>query len=104
VVHEIDEVDGVTFIVMELIHGDMLRGLMERQRLSVSRDAFTDLFRVEKLALINTMVGEYDRALDQIDYLLSIPSFSSVRKLQVDPRLDPLREHPRYREIIEKYQ
>jgi tetratricopeptide (TPR) repeat protein len=72
--------------------------------LPVSRDATTGPFRIEKLALIYTMVGEYDAALDQIEYLLSIPSFFSVQILQVDPRLDPLREHPRYREIIEKYQ
>jgi tetratricopeptide (TPR) repeat protein len=72
--------------------------------LPVSRDAATGPFRIEKLALIYTMVGELDAALDQIEYLLSIPSFISVHTLQVDPRLDPLREHPRYREIIEKYQ
>ncbi len=37
VIHEIDEVKGVTFIAMELIRGEKLRDLLEREKLPVSR-------------------------------------------------------------------
>lgn len=37
VVHEIDEVDGVTFIAMELIRGERLRDAMEREQLPLAR-------------------------------------------------------------------
>jgi serine/threonine protein kinase len=37
VVHEIDEEDGVTFIVMELIRGEMLRDSLDRERLALGR-------------------------------------------------------------------
>ena len=37
VIHEIDEVDGVSFIAMELIRGEPLRDILQRERLSVSR-------------------------------------------------------------------
>ena len=37
VVHEIDEVDGVTFIAMELIRGERLRDAMEREHLPLAR-------------------------------------------------------------------
>jgi len=48
-------------------------------------------------------VGEYDSALDQIEYLLSIPSWFSVPLLRLDPRYDPLRKLPRYQKLLEKY-
>jgi hypothetical protein len=48
-------------------------------------------------------LGEREEALDQIDLLLSIPSKFSVKILEMDPRWDSLRDHPRYREIVEKY-
>ena len=71
----------------------------------VSKDAMIGPYRVEDLAFIYTLVGEYDLALDQIEYLLSIPSLTmSVPILQLDPRWDPLRDHPRYKEIIRKYE
>jgi serine/threonine protein kinase len=37
VVYEVDEVEGVTFIVMELIHCEKLQDVLEQKRLSLSR-------------------------------------------------------------------
>ena len=48
-------------------------------------------------------VGEYDAALDQIDHLLSVSSGLSVALLRLDPRWDPLRDHPRYQELLKRY-
>jgi hypothetical protein len=48
------------------------------------------------------MLGEYDAALDQIEYLVSIPSWLSVPLLRLDPRWDPLRSHPRFQKLLEK--
>ena len=49
------------------------------------------------------MLGEYDAALDHIDHLLSIPSLYSVPILEITPVVDPLRDHPRFKEILSKY-
>ncbi len=68
-----------------------------------SKDAFNAPILLEDLAQIYTMVGEYDAALDQIDLLLSMPSYFSYWLLQLDPRWDPLRNHPRYQELLSKY-
>jgi serine/threonine-protein kinase len=63
------------------------------------------------LAQIYTMVGEYDAAIDQIDYLLSIPSGAyaplhgidlSVPELRIDPTWDPIRDNPRFQALLEK--
>ena len=71
--------------------------------LPVSRDAFMGPAFVIGLAEIYTMVGEYDRSLNQIEHLLSIPSWFSVKELKLHPRWDPLRTHPRYKQILIKY-
>ena len=51
VVHEIDEVDGITFIVMELIRGEKLKDSMSKERLALGRAleiAIMDRERVEE--------------------------------------------------------
>jgi eukaryotic-like serine/threonine-protein kinase len=69
----------------------------------VSRDAMTGTHRVECLALVYIQVGEFDAALDQMEYLLSIPSSFSVAYYRLDPRYDALRSLPRYQRLLEKY-
>jgi TolB-like protein/Flp pilus assembly protein TadD len=69
-----------------------------------SKDAFVSLYYVQHLAYIYVITGEYNTALDQIEYLLSIPSWISVPLLRLDPRWDPLRDHPRFQALLEKYE
>jgi len=69
----------------------------------VSKDSFLGPLRVMDLARIYIMVGEYDAGLDQLEYLLSIPSLVSVPLLKIDPRWDPLRDLPRFQRLLEKY-
>jgi TolB-like protein/DNA-binding winged helix-turn-helix (wHTH) protein/Flp pilus assembly protein TadD len=54
----------------------------------------------EDAALAFTMAGAHDAALDQISILLATPAHFSVQSLRLDPRWDPLRAHPRYRELV----
>jgi hypothetical protein len=49
------------------------------------------------------MVGEYDKALDEIELLLSIPYYFTTWDLKLSPYWDPMRDHPRFKELIEKY-
>jgi tetratricopeptide (TPR) repeat protein len=68
----------------------------------LSRDAFILRARIEDCALICTMVGDFDEALDRIEELISKPTGFSVNNLEIDPRWDPLRNHPRYQDIVNK--
>jgi len=54
-----------------------------------------------RLLTISVMVGEFDAAIDQIEFLLSIPGEISVPLLRLDPAWDPLRDHPRFKMLIE---
>ena len=50
---------------------------------------------------IYIFTGNYELALDEIEYLLSLPSLLSVGILIVDPIFDNLRSLPRFQKIIE---
>jgi eukaryotic-like serine/threonine-protein kinase len=68
----------------------------------MSRDAFTGPGPLFALADIYSRVGEYEKALHEIEHLLSIPSWFSVNMLKLDPSWDSLRSLPRYKQILEK--
>jgi tetratricopeptide (TPR) repeat protein len=71
--------------------------------MQISKEAYRGVFRAEDLARIYVMVGEYDKALEQISLLLSIPSRLSVALLQLDPEWKPLWSLPEFREMIARY-
>jgi len=68
--------------------------------LPTSKDAFYGLFYVVDLAHIHAILGERDAALDRLEYLLSSPSWFSVPLIRVDPRWNPLRDHPRFEVLV----
>ncbi len=69
----------------------------------IDKDHIRGAIVIEKLALIYTMVGEYDLALEQLDYLLSNPSDLSVNIIKLDPSWKPLWDLPEFQELIAKY-
>jgi TolB-like protein len=71
--------------------------------LPVSKEAYRGVYPIEDLALIYVMTGKYDKALEQIEYLLSIPGFLSTKILEIDPRWAPLKNQLGFKKIIEKY-
>lgn len=66
----------------------------------IEKEAFRGVFRLEDLARIYVMVGEYDAALDLIQQLLKIPSRLSVQLLLLDPTWKPLWNLPEFKKII----
>ncbi len=76
-------------------------GKLATELLPVSKDAYIGPRHIEKLALVYTMVGEYEAAFDEIEYLLSIPCYFSVGLLRLDPKWDPLRVNPRYQKLVD---
>ena len=71
--------------------------------LPISKEAWNGFYREMDLAKIYTMVGEYDPAIDKLDYLLSIPGELSVPYIKIDPVWKPLFNYPRFQKVLEKY-
>jgi hypothetical protein len=59
---------------------------------------------VEELAAVYVRLGRQDVALDQLEYLLTVPSYLTVASLRIDPTWDPLRDHKRFQKLLEDYQ
>ena len=68
-----------------------------------SKEAWRGAYRLEDLAVIYTKVGELDLAIDHLETLLSIPGDLSVNLIRLDPKWDPLRDHPRFIALLEKF-
>ena len=93
---------GIVYAGLGLKEEAIREGKRAVELLPVSEDAVWGQAPALDLAIIYRMVGEQDAALDQIEYLLSIPpgvcAFSAAR-LKIDPQFDPLRSHPRFQKL-----
>jgi len=94
---------GLTLAVSGQREGAVREGALAVAALPVTRDAITGSELLGNLAVIYLLVGKYDAAIDQLDQLLSIPSTVSVPLLRVDPTWVPVRSHPRFQKLLEKY-
>jgi serine/threonine-protein kinase len=70
----------------------------------VSADAWNGPIMVDNLAHIYLFLGHHDAAIDQLELLLSIPTVFTTGRLRIEPRYDPLRDHPRFQALLEKYE
>ncbi len=72
------------------------------QQLPMSLDAFFGVYPLEYLAQVYTIVGQYDAALDKLEFLLSLraPKHITAPILRLDPMYDPLRNNPRFQALL----
>jgi serine/threonine-protein kinase len=69
----------------------------------ITKDSYRGIFRLKDMARIYIMVGEYDKAIEVLDQLLSMPSLVSVNLLKKEPVWEPLWDLPEFKELIEKH-
>ena len=68
--------------------------------LPVSKDAFGGPYQQLQLVRIYMLLGEPERALDQLEPLLKIPYRLSPGWLKIDPTFAPLRGNPRFERLV----
>jgi TolB-like protein/tetratricopeptide (TPR) repeat protein len=66
----------------------------------VSKDAANGPYYQHQLVRIYMLVGEPEKALDQLEPLLKIPYYLSPGWLKIDPNFDPLRKNPRFQRLV----
>ena len=66
-------------------------------------DAHFGTMAAEASAQILAQAGHADGALDEVERLLAGPSWLSVHTLRLDPRWDPIRNHPRFQALLKKH-
>jgi len=93
---------GLAYAYLEQKEEAVQNGIKASKLYPVAKDAFEGPRYVLNLARIYSVVGQYEKAVDQLEYLLSIPSgnFISVAILRLDPDWDPLRNKPRFQQLL----
>jgi tetratricopeptide (TPR) repeat protein len=92
---------GLAYAGLRMAEEAVREGEQAVALLPVSEDAFYGLPYLVDLASIHTMVGDDTAALAGIEHLLSIPSWFSPAWLEVDFRFDALRDHDRFRALMQ---
>jgi serine/threonine-protein kinase len=70
------------------------------QLLPLSQDARAGAYTQHQLARIYILVGEPEKALDQLEPLLKLPYYLSPGWLSIDPTFEPLRGNPRFERLL----
>ena len=74
--------------------------IREGERGVALKDAQVGPYSQHQLVRIYILVGEPEKALDQLEPLLKIPYYLSPGWLKIDPNFDPLRNNPRFRKLV----
>jgi hypothetical protein len=74
------------------------KAAVERERKTADASWATD--SVMGLACVYAQVGETELALDQLEYLLSVPTLMTYGRLRFDPELRALHGHPRFEKLL----
>ncbi len=66
----------------------------------ISKDALFGPYNQHQLVRIYMLVGDTEKALDNLEPLLKIPYYLSPGWLEIDPNFDPLRKNPRFQKLV----
>ncbi|MBL7187067.1 MAG: protein kinase [Phycisphaerae bacterium] len=69
---------GIAYAGLGCKEDAIREGLLAEEMLPVRKEAMRGLWRVEELARIYVVVGEYDKAIDQLEDLLPRPGWMSI--------------------------
>lgn len=71
--------------------------------LPYAKDAAYGINPIYDLAVTYTLLGDFDKAFEQIDFNLGNPGYFTVHWLEGDVRYDALRSDPRYEALLKKH-
>jgi tetratricopeptide (TPR) repeat protein len=90
---------GLSLAYLGRKDGAIREGLRSLELVPFSQDAILAAFDQHQLARIYTLVGEPEKALDQLEPLLKMPYFLSPAWLKIDPNFEALRKNPRFQRL-----
>jgi serine/threonine-protein kinase len=79
----------------------MQEGKRAVEVLPASKDMYIGPYIQHQLVRIYLAVGENELALDALEPLLKMPYSLTPAWLRIDPMFEPIRNHPRFRKLVE---
>ncbi|MCK5347294.1 MAG: tetratricopeptide repeat protein, partial [Candidatus Heimdallarchaeota archaeon] len=102
--YRIHETLGETYARLRRNEEAIREGVMAVELMPVEKETLMGLNMVENLAFIYVLIGKQDKAIEKIEYLLSIHSYVTVPYFQNDPRWSSISNNPRFLSVMEKYE
>jgi len=75
-------------------------GLAGVKLIPISQNGLTGPYVQLQMVRIYLLVGEPEKALDQLEPLLKVPFYLSPGWLRIDPTFDPVRKNPRFQTLV----
>jgi serine/threonine-protein kinase len=75
-------------------------GLAGVKLIPISQNGLTGPYVQLQMVRIYLLVGEPEKALDQLEPLLKVPFYLSPGWLRIDPTFDPVRNNPRFQTLV----
>ncbi len=92
---------GIAYAGLGRKEDAILSGKQAAELIPVTKNPWRGTYPLDDSARINVMVGEYDAAIDHIEFLLSVHGRLSVPLLRIDPTWAPLRDRVRFKKLVE---
>ncbi|MFW9842747.1 MAG: protein kinase [Candidatus Thorarchaeota archaeon] len=94
---------GVAYAGLDRKRDAIREGMVAVEAFPIAEDALYGPGMFEVLGQIYIMTGEFESAIDIVDSLMRIPAGIGIYDLRHHPKWDPLRDHPRFKALIDKY-
>jgi len=93
---------GKTLAYLGLKEEAIRRGKQSLNLCPIDKDAIDAPFYIYDLASIYAILGQFEEAINQLEYLLSIPAgmVATVASYRLDPQWDPLRRQPGFQRLV----
>jgi len=91
---------GIAYAALGRSEEAIREGRLGVELFPISEDAFYGVPYVWDLAWTYVLTGYRDAAVEQLETLVSSPTWVTGPFLDVDPRWDDMRDHPGFRELV----
>lgn len=94
---------GIAYAALGRREEAVREGKKAVELLPLSADAFYGLPYLQDLAFIYALNGDAGAAVEVLEHLLTVPSWFSPAWIRMEVELDPIRNHPEFIRLLEKY-
>ena len=94
---------GIAYAGLGMKKEAIREGELAMEMMPLEKDFYIAIFRMEDLAQIYAMTGEYELAIELLDEMLSMPGNISTNLIMKDPTWEPLWSLPEFKEMLEKH-